>query len=53
MVMNAFCHFLDLEEFQHRKHEVLENLNREDVIADYILTYGQSKTYEEALAIKT
>ena len=38
------------EEFQHRQHEVLENLNGVDVIADDILVYGRGETYEEALA---
>ena len=38
------------EEFQRRQHEVLENLNGVDVIADDILVYGREKTYEEALA---
>ena len=38
------------EEFQRRQHEVLENLNKIDVIADDILVYGQGETYEEALA---
>ena len=38
------------EEFQHRHHEVLENLNGVEVIADDILVYGRGETYEEALA---
>ena len=38
------------EEFQRRQHEVLENLNGVDVIADEILVYGRGETYEEALA---
>ena len=38
------------EEFQRRQHEVLENLNGVDVIAEDILVYGRGETYEEALA---
>ena len=36
------------KEFQLKQHEVLENLNGVDVIADNILVYGRGKTYEEA-----
>ena len=38
------------EEFQRRQHEVLENLNGVEVIADDILVYGRGETYEKALA---
>ena len=38
------------EEFQRRQHEVLENLNGVNVIAEDILVYGRGETYEEALA---